>query len=130
MEELVRGSLLCVLGTEGARGPHLVPIWFLYRDGCFQMVTSQDRHQLKNLRRNPNAGLVVTADGGSPAVMVDGIAETTADGAGELIADIAVRYLGPSRGQEYLDGLFTVRPPETLRRIILRPTWWKSWGLE
>jgi hypothetical protein len=130
MEELVRSSLLCVLGTEGARGPHLVPIWFLYRDGCFEMVTGEDRYKLKNLRRSPNTGLVVMADGGSPAVMVDGIAEVTADGAGELIAEIAPRYLGPVRAQEYLDGLFAVRPPATLRRIVLRPTWWKSWDVE
>jgi nitroimidazol reductase NimA-like FMN-containing flavoprotein (pyridoxamine 5'-phosphate oxidase superfamily) len=129
MEDLVRSSLLCVLGTEGSRGPHLVPIWFLYRDGSFQMVTGQDRHKLQNLHRNPNAGLVVTADGGSPAVMIDGVAEITPDGAAELVADLAFRYLGPDRAQAYLDGLFPVRPPETLRRIILRPTWWKSWGL-
>ncbi len=130
MEELVRSSLLCVLGTEGTRAPHLVPIWFLYRDGCFEMVTGEDRYKLKNLQRNPNAGLVVMADGGSPAVMVDGAAEITADGAGELIGDIAPRYLGPVRAQEYLDELFAVRPPATLRRIVLRPTWWKSWDLE
>lgn len=129
MEELVRRSLLCVLGTEGRRGPHLVPIWFRYRDRCFDMVTGEDRHKLKNLQRSPNAGLVVMADGGSPAVMVDGVAEITADGAGELVAALALRYLGPARAHAYLDQLFTARPPETLRRIALRPTWWKSWDL-
>jgi hypothetical protein len=130
MEELVRSSLLCVLGTEGSRGPHLVPIWFLYRDGCFQMVTGQDRRKLQNLQRNPNAGLVVMADGGSPAVMVDGVAETTAHGAGELVSELALRYLGPVRAKAYIDELFAVRPAERLRRIVLRPTWWKSWDVE
>ncbi len=130
MEQLVRSSMLCVLGTDGSRGPHLVPIWFLYRDGCFQMVTGHDRRKLQNLERNPKAGLAVMADGGSPAVMVDGIAETTPDGAGELVRELALRYLGPARAGAYIDELFAVRPAEQLRRIVLHPTWWKSWDVE
>lgn len=130
MEQLARSSLLCVLGTEGSRGPHLVPIWFLYRDGCFVMVTGQDRRKLLNLQRNPSAGLAVMGAGGSPAVMVDGVAETTAAGAGELVRELAIRYLGPARARTYIDELFAVRPPEQLRRIVLRPTWWKSWDVE
>jgi nitroimidazol reductase NimA-like FMN-containing flavoprotein (pyridoxamine 5'-phosphate oxidase superfamily) len=130
MEELVRSSLLCVFGTEGSRGPHLVPIWFLYGDRCFHMVTGEDRRKLENLKRSPRAGLVVVADGGSPAVMVDGVAETTPDGAGELVCELARRYLGETQAKRYIDELFAVRPAERLRHIVLRPTWWKSWGVE
>jgi hypothetical protein len=105
-------------------------VWFLYREGRFEMVTGEDRKKLEHLKDNPRAGLAVMADGGSPAVMVDGLAEVTSDGAGELVQELAIRYLGEAGGKQYIDELFPVRPPERLRRIVLRPTWWKTWGLE
>jgi hypothetical protein len=130
MEQFVRDARLCVLGTEGARGPHLVPIWFLYREGAFEMVTGEGRTKLANLGRDARAGLAVMADGGSPAVMVDGIAEETPHGTGELIVELATRYLGEPAAKQYIDDLYTTRPPERFRRIILRPQWWKSWEVE
>lgn len=130
MEDLAGRARLCVLGTQGSRGPHLVPIWFVYREGNFEMVTGEDRQKLANLECDARAGLAMMADAGSPALMVDGVAEVTPEGVGELMREIAVRYLGETAATRYLDELYAVRPPERLRRVVLRPTWWKSWEVE
>lgn len=130
MLELVSRSSLAVLGTNGPHGPHLAPVWFLHRDGEFLVVTGVMRRKAKNIQNDYRVGLTILADGGSPAVMLDGTARLDHMGVIPLIEELAVRYLGPEDGARYIENLLTKFTADTLWRIAIAPTWWKAWALD
>jgi hypothetical protein len=130
MLSLVAESRLAVLGTNGQHGPHLTPVWFLYRDGAFLLTTGVMRRKAKNIQHDYRVGLTVLADGGSPAVMLDGTAQLDHVDVLPLVAELAERYLGAEAGAQYVDDLKKKFTTDTLWRIVIAPTWWKSWALD
>ena len=130
MLNLVAHSKLAVLGTNGPNGPHLAPVWFLYRDDQFFITTGVNRQKARNIQGDYRVGLTVLADGGSPAVMLDGTARLDHAGVIPLIRATAERYLGPEQGAVYIKNLLQKFNSETLWRIVVTPVWWKSWALD
>lgn len=130
MLSLIAESKLAVLGTNGPHGPHLAPVWFLYRDDVFLVVTGVMRRKAKNIQHDYRVGLTVLAHDGSPAVMLDGTARLDHVGVISLIEEAAVRYLGAEGGARYVQDLTKTFTKDTLWRIVVTPTWWKSWGLD
>ena len=53
--------------------PHLVPIWFVYREDRFWLCTNSDSVKIHNLRHSPTVSLSLE-DGNTP-VVVEGTAE-------------------------------------------------------
>jgi PPOX class probable F420-dependent enzyme len=49
-----------ILATVDARGrPHAVPVWYLYKDGVFQIFTGRDSAKVHNIRATGRAALAV-----------------------------------------------------------------------
>ena len=59
-DELLREALTAILATErGEGGVHAVPVWYLYRDGEFRVVTGRNSVKLKNALRTGRATLCI-----------------------------------------------------------------------
>jgi hypothetical protein len=130
MLRVVESAKLAVMGTNGPHGPHLVPVWFLYRDGAFQFVTSVGRQKARNIESDYRVGLAILGDGGKPAVMVDATARLVHKEAVPLITELATANLGADEAARYVEKLTTTFSADQLWRIIVTPTWWKGWALE
>jgi PPOX class probable F420-dependent enzyme len=110
---------VAVLSTLDRRGrPHGVPIWFLYEDGVFVMITGRRSQKARNIERNPEVSLVIDRRT-LPyyAVMVQGPAEIGPAPSRELHRRMAVRYLGEELGQDYHERRYS----EDAVTIRLRP---------
>lgn len=103
--DLVELPLLGVLATYRADGTVLLsPVWHEYRDGGFNVCTSQGDIKARHLRRDPRAALVV-AEPVPPYRGVEVTAEATFlwDGVEAAVERVAVRYLGEARGRRYAE---------------------------
>jgi PPOX class probable F420-dependent enzyme len=121
------------LATSGHDGSiHLTPVWFLHEDGRFYLTLGQRRRQLRNLRRDPRATLLIDVDrrpddgpgGEVRAVMCRGIVEISADQTKvEAISDrIDRRYLASAEPDAEI-----VSSSETYELVTLTPTTVLSW---
>ena len=103
--DLVELPLLAVLATYRSDGTVLLsPVWHEYRDGGFNVCTSQGDVKARHLRRDPRAGLVV-AEPVPPYRGVEVTAEATfvRDGVEATVERVAIRYLGEARGRRYAE---------------------------
>jgi Pyridoxamine 5'-phosphate oxidase len=78
------------------------PVWFRFRDGCFEVVIAENDVKLRHLAAHPQCSLVVFetvppfrgyASRGEPAL--------TRHGANEARRSIAGRYFGRSQGERF-----------------------------
>lgn len=95
--ELVGGPNLARLAYVGRNGrPHVVPIWCMYRDGAFVMVTGPKADKVAALERN--AAVALTIDSSKPpyhVLLIDGDATVEAtEGMAPEYPEIVQRYLG------------------------------------
>src|SRR5579859_4747064 len=101
--DLAELRLLAVLATYRQDGTVLLsPVWHEWRDGGFTVVTNSPGVKAVHLRRDPRASIVVCEH--SPpyrGVELRGRARLLTTGAGEAVARIASRYLGPEAGAAY-----------------------------
>ena len=58
-ETFLSEANVAILATVGPKGPHAVPIWYLYEDGAFLMSTGRGSQKHRDLERNPNVTLVM-----------------------------------------------------------------------
>jgi PPOX class probable F420-dependent enzyme len=101
--DLVELPLLAVLATYRADGTVLLsPVWHEYRDGGFNVCTSEGDIKARHLRRDPRAGLVV-AEPVPPYRGVEVTAEATfvRDGVQATVERVAIKYLGEAKGRQY-----------------------------
>lgn len=60
--ELLESERVVVVGTHGPRGwPHLMPLWYVVRDGEIWVWTYAKSQKVRNLERDPRATLLVEA---------------------------------------------------------------------
>ncbi len=122
---LLSGSNLARLAYIGLdEKPRVVPIWFLYQDGEFIMVTGPRAEKARAIEANPAVAL--TIDSSTPPYQVllvqgDATIEPT-DGMASEYPALAERYLGA--GAEGYLGSMRGRVKEQ-RRIRVRPTSWR-----
>jgi PPOX class probable F420-dependent enzyme len=58
--ELLESERVVVVGTHGPRGwPHLMPLWYVVRDGRIWVWTYAKSQKVRNLERDPRATLLV-----------------------------------------------------------------------
>ena len=52
-DAFLREAHIAVLATRGADGrPHAAPIWYLYEDGVFVMITGRRSTKARNIRQH------------------------------------------------------------------------------
>ena len=63
--ELLEAEQIMVCATNGVRGwPHLMPLWYVVRDGTLWSWTYAKSQKVRNLERDPRASLQVETGGG------------------------------------------------------------------
>jgi PPOX class probable F420-dependent enzyme len=104
LDGLLERPLLAVLATHRADGDMLLsPVWHRWREGGFDVVTGADDVKARHLRRDPRASIVV-CEHEPPYRGIEVRGRVVLDRAGpEVVRDIAVRYLGPEKGQAYVE---------------------------
>ena len=80
VERLTSEPLMVHLATSVDDRPHVAPVWFVYDDGVFEVVTGG--RKLGNLRRNPRVALSVQKDVAGDAQWV-----VTARGTARVVDD-------------------------------------------
>jgi nitroimidazol reductase NimA-like FMN-containing flavoprotein (pyridoxamine 5'-phosphate oxidase superfamily) len=119
------GTHTLVAATIGPRGwPHVVPLWYLARDGDLYAWTFRKSQKVRNLERDPRATLQVESGRTYDqlrGVMIEAETELFSDHERVLEVGLAVygRYVGDEHGRippEVRDGLSGQAP----KRIGLR----------
>ena len=113
------------IATNGADGFPLVnPVWFVWRDGEFIIVTKENTGLVANLRRDPRACLLID-NPGLPYIRVTAkaVAEFRDYDWHEVGREMVLRYLGPN-GFAYYDA--TTDIPRVM--IHFKPTAMTTWN--
>jgi len=102
---LLDRPLVAVLATYRANGDILLsPVWHRWRDGGFDVVTSEDDVKVRHLRADARASMVVYEhERPYRGIEVRGRAVLGRAEADD-VRDIAGRYLGVDEGRAYAEG--------------------------
>ncbi len=71
---------VCRLATASNNKPHVVPVCYVFTDGCFYIATDYNTKKFKNIRSNRNVCLLIDIYKPNKAIMVEGIAEIIESG--------------------------------------------------
>jgi PPOX class probable F420-dependent enzyme len=120
----VRVAVLAIERFE--KGPLCAPVWYRYRDGSFEIAMANASAKAKLLRRYGRASLCVQdEDHPYRYVTVEGEVDVVAVSASvrdAFLRDVASRYLGDKRGQQYADDF----PGHEEAIVTLRPRQWQT----
>ena len=113
-----------ICATNGPRGwPHLMPLWYVVRDGALWAWTFAKSQKVRNLQRDPRATLQVEAGASYDqlrGVMIE--ADTTIHSALETVSalgvELAARYGGADPGPEAIAAVQAQAP----KRVALEFT--------
>jgi PPOX class probable F420-dependent enzyme len=113
-----------ICATNGPRGwPHLMPLWYVVRDGALWAWTYAKSQKVRNLQRDPRATLQVETGASYDqlrGVMIE--AETTIHSALETVTalgvELAARYGGADPGPEAIAAVQAQAP----KRVALEFT--------
>ena len=73
-DKFLKSQKILRLATVDKRGmPHIVPVWYLYKDGIFYIGTNTVTKKAKNVKKNPRVSFCVDAGIRSPIFGVMGI---------------------------------------------------------
>jgi PPOX class probable F420-dependent enzyme len=129
IQHYLAGKDIVLLGTIRADGaPLITPMWFLHEPTALTLISVEDSHKVRNLRRDPRAHLVAESGtrGDIKGVSIRGRAEFLPDG--EERRALATRLL--DKYHPHLERLWSGRamPPN---RVMFRvaPDEAHSWGL-
>lgn len=94
--DLLSSKLSCILATYRSSGEVLLsPVWFVWRDGGFELSLGREDTKVKHLRRDPRASVVLyDSDPPYRGIEVRGRAELLGDGISGLRREMFLRYLG------------------------------------
>lgn len=104
-----------VTTTWPGRGPHLMPVWGVWRNGAIWFSSSVGSRKIANLARNPRCS-VATDDPQGP-VVIEGEARIITDG--EAIATFA-GLMGAKYDMDYGVAFFD---PAINATVEVRPSW-------
>jgi PPOX class probable F420-dependent enzyme len=98
LSELIQAERVVVVASAGPRGwPHLMPLWYVPRDGEIWIYTYAKSQKVKNLERDPRATLLIETGheySELRGVQIEARAEITRDHPQvfELAKDLTMRY--------------------------------------
>lgn len=125
LEAFVSAPRIAVLAyTKRDGSPAQTPIWYLYRGGKIEMLTSTTSPKAKALARNPRV-CVTIQDERAPyrAVIIDGtVAIEDAPVEGGVGRDLAIRYFGRMSASEYEKMTVEENRKTGLSLLTLTPT--------
>jgi hypothetical protein len=124
--ELLGRPIVGQLGFHGLDGyPHVLPVWFEYRDAEVLIASPAAAYKGRALAKNGRAALSVsTVD--RPYHIVSIVGDATVEPLVEperieFVTAIAARYLGPDGGQRYTEAWIKGGHPGDGELIRLRP---------
>lgn len=125
-EELLRSNIVGQLGFCGLDGyPHVLPVWFEYRDGELLIASPKDAYKGRSLAADGRAALTVsTPEAPYHLVSVVGDAEVEVLPEPEritLVSSLADRFLGPVGGRLYIERWARGGRPGDGELIRIRP---------
>src|SRR5262245_26138322 len=118
-EQFVAMPHTAVLATVwDERRAHAVPVWYLYRDGAFNIITGSGSQKLKNIERTGRATLTIDQrDGVYRYVTVEGPVEVR-DGVNAVERFELWKHY---RGEEEARRVTAAPAPESMVMLTLRP---------
>ena len=123
---VLNAPLLATLATNYPDGTTLLsPVWFEWRDGGFTIVICDDDPKARAIKRDPRVSMVV-ADHQLPCAGIEVRGEATivpTDPDLALHRRLAERYIGPERGNAYIDGY----DPATQLTLRIVPGRLRTW---
>jgi nitroimidazol reductase NimA-like FMN-containing flavoprotein (pyridoxamine 5'-phosphate oxidase superfamily) len=133
IESVLAEPVLARLATTNPKTmqPHVVPVWFMWEDGCVWISSFVSTRKIRELKHNPRGAVLVESkqEGGKlTAVLLEGNVELVTEPREEvakIASRIYIRYLGPEGLQEP-DPQSWLKDPENLL-IKLTPTKIISW---
>jgi PPOX class probable F420-dependent enzyme len=124
--DVLNAPLLATLATNYPDGTTLLsPVWFEWRDGGFTIVVWDDDPKARAIKRDPRVTVVV-ADPQLPCAGIEVRGEATIVSTDPDLAALrrmAVRYIGPERGNAYIDGY----DPATQLTLRIVPGRLRTW---
>jgi hypothetical protein len=100
-EDFVAGVRVGVLAVaHSGHGPVALPVWYIYRDGEFQVLTQRDSLKGRLLAKAGRATMTVQ-DEAPPYRYVSAEGPVVLDPAPDIDLEMASRYLGPEMGAWY-----------------------------
>ena len=93
-DKFLRSQKILRLASIDKRGmPHIVPVWYLYKDGVFYVGTNTSTKKARNVKRNPKVSFCIDAGIRSPifGVMGRGIAKLILNK--KIVSEIAKKIL-------------------------------------
>ena len=125
-DAFLAGTHVATLGvTDPDRGPCIVPVWYRYEPGGPVVINMQSSsRKAKLLRRAGRASLCAQVETlPYRYVTVEGPVEIVATDTEADEREMAVRYLGPALGEQYMT-MVAADVPNAVR-VLLRPVrWW------
>ncbi|MEX2376242.1 MAG: TIGR03618 family F420-dependent PPOX class oxidoreductase [Dehalococcoidia bacterium] len=120
VDGLLREAHVSVIGTVDPTGkPALAPVWHLWRDGVAYVLTSRNSRKWRNIQRNPRVSLCVdTKESPYRAAIVEGPADEAALDYHTLLRELAIHYLGETRGNAYADNSTSTPEDSVVLRIV------------
>lgn len=102
-EQFLDEPHVAILATIGpGNHPHAMPVWYLYEDGRFIILTGRGSQKHRNIERHPEVTLVIDRrDLPYYALMIQGTATIGLTPPHDLRLRMATRYLGEERGAAY-----------------------------
>ena len=103
--ELLESERIVIVASQGQRGwPHLMPLWYVVRDGDIWCWTYAKSQKIKNLERDPRATLLIETGHSYQelrGVMIEAHSEISRDH--ELVFEVAKQLT-----LRYADGLSSI----------------------
>lgn len=111
-----------ICATQGARGwPHLMPLWYVVRDGELWAWTYGRSQKVRNLERDPRATLQVEAGETYDqlrGVMIEARTELHRDPA--LVSDLGAELLARYSGGAITPGIQAAVAAQAPKRVAMR----------
>ena len=105
--DLVDQPINAVLATRREDGTTLLsPVWFLWRDGGFDIGVPDGDPKLAHLARDPQVSILIFENGGvGRGLEVTGSAVVSRDPGRDLGRALSIKYLGEEEGLRYFESL-------------------------
>jgi hypothetical protein len=124
-------QLTVICATNGHKGwPHLMPLWFVVRDGTLWSWTYAKSQKTRNLERDPRATLQVEAGTDYDQLrgvmfQCEAVLHRDTDDVAALGLEIFARYTGVDLGDDVRDMVHTQAPKRVAMEFVERSrvTW-------